>query len=132
MVTNRELLHRVWAMQAIWEFDILRINDLPEITCWMSAVEHSSHPVNTPDVALIEWSPDMPAKANEYFLQEVRHTPQLARLPVIVLCDSELGDTERDRLGKCYGVNAVISKTLLKLFEINRLIAEACQTVKSG
>jgi hypothetical protein len=129
MATDRELLHRVWAMQAIWEFDILEINDLFEIIYWMDAVKHGTHgPV--PDVALIEWRPDVPGTTNEWFLQNVRHNSRLARLPVIVMCASELSSATQAELRERYGVDAVVSKPLPKLFEINDLIAEVRQTVK--
>jgi hypothetical protein len=130
MVTDRELLHLVWAMQAIHEFDILQINDWIDITYWMNIVEHRSHPVNTPDAALIEWRPDTPAVANEYFLREVRQTSRLANLPIIVLCASRLSSVAQTELCERYGIDAVVSKPLPRLFELNQLIAEVRQTVK--
>lgn len=127
MVTDRELLHRVWAMQAIREFHILKISDVFEMVYWTNAVERGSRSGIIPDVALIEWRPNMPAVANEEFLERVRHIPALAHLPVIVLCTSELGDADKAELCERYGVNSVVSKPLPRLYELDGLIAETRQ-----
>lgn len=130
MVTDRELLHRVWAMQAIREFHMLKISDVSEIVYWANAVERGSRSGIIPDIALIEWRPDMPTMANAGFLESVRHILALANLPVIVLCPSELGDAEKAEICERYGVNAVVSKPLPRLYELDGLITETRQKMK--
>lgn len=130
MVNDPQLQTLVRSMQAIWEFDPFELSDFFQTCDWLMAVKAGSFSTQIPDVAVIELCPDTPAAANQEYLQNARYIARLAQVPLILLCTGELSAPEKAEMLDFYGAKAVISKPLPGLFELNRIISEACVSVE--